>query len=688
MDMDSIKDWMFFKTIVGNFEGMLSYYFTAFSHYSPMFRRASVAMLGALGLCWVGFNLLKAPLDKMRGAAVAMGMTAGAGLLLAPTTNTDAFGDAAGNEASIGGYYSYYVLGTMTSIYRSGIESIWEASKDEAFGTGIGPVKSNLSVAYSKMSEGFAQKFALGEGSRSYVDYQTMCGGTAITLAKTSDEVTALAAVGIGANTLGMTAIEVTQLGQWLNTKYPEKQGMLMDAINGLRRLPGIAIFEAGSFKFKQREGIQFLRDMPPEYNPIIKGPNSYRIPTVDNYRFQLSGVDSASYRPQYETHGSAGSDFSDMMQTGTVQLPSDSYENQEFYPSDCADLYLIASKAMENFRKAVQADPSYENLKGVDAYNAISAGNDIAKAVADAHLKESLDKGWIKQGMQPAVPINPWVALSNTSMSAYDTVRSSYQKWMLGFKIPTMIATMALITVLLVYTFPVFALLSILYGPKILLTFLKLMALPFIVVFVNDLLLTVAANAIAYNNAIDVAINTFSPRGADLSGSMAVRYTDVIIMTAICAIELGIAKLLLWDDVRAATSFALGGDSAEKGGSAILNTATTLATLGKAKALQGGKANAAAASKVAQQAKAAGGGGGTSGMAAGSGGSQGFGWQSHMWHTDSGKAPKGFNPGGSAGGGSGGTGQMLLLPGPSSSNQTKPKDSEGPSINGNKPRP
>lgn len=591
----SLHDWAYFKSIVGNFEGLISYYFVALNHYGPLFRQIGVSLLYSIGLAWIAFATVRAPFDRLKSALIGMASLVGVGFLISPTTDTPSVGAGNGKELSVGGYYAFHIIGSITGIFRSGVASVWEGSLAEAYGGAVGPAKLALGLAYSDKASAFADKFTLGPGRDAFVDYQSLCATTAYNLAQTETERMHLVNVGAGGNTLGLTASDVTSYAQSL-AKHKSGTASLQDQLDLfldqrviLRPTRLINLIEGGRWERSRDKGIALLQKIPDANNPI-DGSKAYKIPTTIHYTSLFGGEVDGDH---FASRSSLGGDFA-KMDNGVTNLPADDENNFTFYPKNCHEMYLVANATMAHFRNAVRDDPEFVDSQVMQSYAALSAGNEIRRGVADEINAKAKANGYTIDFDTKLLD-----TLGETGKSAFDAVATAFQKWVLGFKIPAMVASMALLAVLLLISFPIFAILSIVFGPKILVTYLKLMGLPFLVVLVNDLLLTAAANLIAYENVAKVSVDAFMPNRVDTPTSMAVRYTQVIVFSVLTFAEIAIVKLLLWDDFRSATSFNPGqasSDTTKQGGGMILKAAAVVGTMGKAGVAMGAKQSAATA--------------------------------------------------------------------------------------------
>lgn len=579
MDKD-FAEWMYLKLIVGDFDVLTQYYFSSMAYLAPWMRQAGVGLLYSLGLMWAAFTMIKAPTDRLLSAVGVFGMTFLAGFLCSPTTDTKNLGSASGTELSIGAYYSYFFAGSMTQVFQDVLAASWKNSISEANGGG-GPNKDAIAMAFNDKSAEFAEKFIKGEGKEAVKDYMQLCGSEALKQATTPKQKVMLRSIGVGANTLGMDAMDTTTMVQLAektanrNPDYLTLIGMSMAGYGGASSW-FVARQEAKQVDSQRTEGEEFLRKLPPA-NSKIDGTKGYRIPTKDYYKAVLSDTSDAntSNTDSFKTLSGSSGPFQEMLAKGATTTTAGSEDDYVFYPKNCYDLYKIASETMRSLRQGVKGVPGYEKLDLTAAYASLSTANKVRRAYNDKMTAELKDMG-IDKTMDSTV----LESLGDTIYSSTSKITNIFDKWMLEYGIPVTISTMAMIVALLLTVFPIFALVSVMFGPKVLVSYFKLMAFPFIVVFINNFMLSLSANLITFNKAYAVIPETFMPGSVDSVSSLSSMSAETIIYASICVCEIAIAKFILWDDVRAVTSFnpAAASKAAAGRGASMIGAAISLA--------------------------------------------------------------------------------------------------------------
>lgn len=599
--MDSgFVEWMYLKTIVGNFEGLVQYYFSSMAYLAPWIRQASVSVLYSLGLAWAALCMVKAPVDRLYSALGVFATVALAGFLVSPTTNTENLGSASGTELSIGGYYSYFLAGSITENFQSILAASWKNSITGVNGGG-GPSKDAIALAFADKSSQFADKFLKGEGKEAVKDYYQKCGTEAYLQATTPAQKSMLKSVGIGANTLGMANNEATEVAQQAK-KEANRNADLSNAIMmgsdmnaGFAQLDQ-ALDEAKQVDANRSEAEKFLANLPTA-NSSIDGTKGYRIPTKDYYKATLSSNASAnnSNVDSFKKLSTSSGALANMLPKGLDSTTAGDETDYKFYPKNCYDLYKIASETMSSLREGSRGVAGYENLPMTGQYTSMSASATVRRAIND-----ELNRYFKEQGIDKTVDASLVETLSDYAYDVTTKISNTFDKWMLEYGIPTTISVMAMIVSLLLISFPIFALVSVMFGPKVLASYFKLMAFPFIVVFINNLLLSLSANLIAFNKSYAIIPESFSPGGVDTASALSGMSAETIIYASICVCEVAIAKFILWDDVRAVTGFspAAASQHAVNQGASLISKAVSLAS--------GISGKAAAWTKGAQSAQAA----------------------------------------------------------------------------------
>lgn len=596
----SFVEWVYLKTIVGNFEGLIQYYFSSMAYLAPWIRQASVSILYSLGLAWAALCMFKAPVDRLYSALGVFATVALAGFLVSPTTNTENLGSASGTELSVGAYYSFFLAGSMTEAFQSVVTASWKNSISAANGGG-GPSKDAIALAFADKSAQFADKFLKGEGKEAVKDYYQKCGPEAYKQATTPAQKSMLRSVGIGANTLGMANNEATEVAQRAKkdaNRNPDYSNAWTDGndINAGFAQYDQFVDQAKQVDANRSEAEKFLSNLPVA-NSSIDGTKGYRIPTTNYYKAALSSDANAnnSKVDSFKKVSTSNGALSNMLAKGATSTTPGDETDYMFYPKNCYDLYKVASETMSSLREGSRGVAGYENLPMTGQFSSMSASATVRRAINDEISRQFKDMGIDKN-----VDASFMETLSDYTYDATTKLSNTYDKWMLEYGIPSTISVMAMIVAILLITFPIFALVSVMFGAKVLASYFKLMAFPFIVVFINNLLLSLSANLIAFNKAYAIVPESFNPGSVDTASALSGMSAETIIFASICVCEVAIAKFILWDDVRAVTGFspAAASQNAVSRGASLIGSAISMATgaLGKTASLAKGAQSAQAA--------------------------------------------------------------------------------------------
>lgn len=535
-------EWAFLEKIVGNFTDLYQYYFAYSSYLAAPFRTAAVSIVYSFGLAFAALCFLKAPVDRLLSGVAVIGSTLLAGFLLNSTTNTKYLGESSGTELSYGAYYSFLLTGTVSDYFGGVVRSAWKASLAEQGGASRGPLKDALAIAYANKSTAFAEKFLQGEGKEAVKDYLRYCGPEAMEAAKTPEQIANIRTVGLRANTLGMSSAQASST----------QQNIINKRVRG-RDDYGVTR-ESIQFERRQAEAVKFLKDELPISNSKITGDTGYRIPTESYFRSMIDeegGLDNSS-SANFKRLSTSDPKFAEMTPNGAKHPAPDAETDSYFYPKNCYHLYLVANETMKNLRRGVSGTEQSLELSNSNNYESATSVNIFMKGITDelnrdlqaAGITERKDFGFLEQS-------------ANALKGGFESLSSAVDKFMLRYKIPIVIASMAMLVAILLITFPIFAVASVFAGPRILITYFKLMAFPFIVVLINHLFLVLGANLIAYNKMYETMAQGLNPGAVDIASAFASMSSEIIIYSVLTLCEIVIAKLLLWDDVRAATSFS-----------------------------------------------------------------------------------------------------------------------------------
>lgn len=548
---DEFKEWFYLIQISKNFEGLIFYFFQSASVFAPYIKGAAIPVIVGMGVISLALRLAKSPIDRFKSLVIGATIFAVSSFLLTGTTKTNNLGPASGTELSIGAYYSYYTAGLITQMFNDTIDNSWASVVNEQAGGGPGLLHEALSIAWVDAAEQFADIYIQGEGKDAYVDYHSICAPEALAVAKTTGQTRTLEAIGIGSNTLGMSPAEFTTVSQFAlrnengDSSWSDRLGKFFSME------PGSLVSQESAEIKRRAEAEEILKTGLIEANNAIDGTKGYRIPTSDYYERYFGETVQADSSPTFSRVSGSSDRLSELHPNGQLSQDPSSEQDFYFYPQNCYDLYLVASATMQNFRTGVKNYPAFKDMGYSQAFNSISASRHVRKGLNSQIQEQTREMGHNAEFDSSFVE-----DISDNSADFFKQISSSINKWMLEFQIPATITSMALLVVILIISFPIFAVMSVVLGHHVLTTYLKLMFLPFIVVFIHKFFLIMTTSIIAYSNSYELLIDTRYPGGVDTPAKMAAGNFKVIVFTLITVSEIAIAKFLLWDDVRAITSF------------------------------------------------------------------------------------------------------------------------------------
>lgn len=183
----------------------------------------------------------------------------------------------------------------------------------------------------------------------------------------------------------------------------------------------------------------------------------------------------------------------------------------------------------------------------------------------------------------------------ADSIMTKIQDVGKAFKEWMLTFKVPAMINGCAMLAGMMVVLFPVICVFAVFVNPSILISFVKILSFAFMIPFVNNLCLTMAATLLAMNGELMTGLtsgNIYENYPLLISAGSA----QYIIFMALTAVEIVIAKMLIWDDVKGLSGFNPAGAASGMAatGGAVIGAAVKLGSA--ALSLVGGPAKLAGA--------------------------------------------------------------------------------------------
>lgn len=603
-----IANYDFLKLVDGYFLDIVSHYVNIWQAYHQVFTKAAMDLVMFGGLAWVGVLALKAPVDKLRTAAGAMVIVLLTGMLLQPGTykvgpNNSEVGLAAGAG------YALSIIGGVYALFKSALDSVnKEGANALAFNN-----------AYHVTNAGTVDRYAKSPLAPMMNDYISLCQNAVEQSAGMSEETRKAGwAVGLfGSSGIGQAEAQFTMSKEMLEaiknkdkdlTKYMTSSVPFTMYDESMTVANSEAKIQDGIAK-----GIAMLNNIPDDANPYFSGQyptGGYQLPTQAYWQTALGGKGEGP-----ELDDAVSGTFGDGYQNsayggeGGASLPAD--QKHAFYPKSCAQMYLLVAKGVANYNAAAAAN-GLGGQKTALMRDGMSAQTMMIQQI-NAKIAQDKLKSTSLQNMKPyANQLYPGQetpsllsAVADSTMTGMQDIGMKFREWMLKFKIPAMINGCAMLAGMLIVLFPIICVFAIFISPNILISYVKLLAFSFVVPFINDMCLTMASSLLAMNGELMEGYNAgnYTENWALLISAASAQY---IIFIALTAVEIIIAKMLIWDDVKGLSGFNPGGAAT---GMAATGLAITGAVLKAASmAVGGGKMLAKGGTAIAGGAASAGG--------------------------------------------------------------------------------
>lgn len=574
----SIANYDFLKFVDGNFLDIVSHYINIWQAYHQVFTKVAMDLVMYGGIAWVGVLALKSPVDKLRTAAGAMVIVLMTGMLLQPGNyrvgpNNSEVGLAAGAG------YAVLIVGSIYQLFKSGLDNVNQN----------GAMKLAFNNAYHVTNQGTVERYKNSPLAPMMNDYISLCQNAVEQSAGMTEETRKVGwNVGLfGSSGIGQSEAQFTMSKEMLTAiKNKEKDLTKYMSTEVPFNMYDESMTEANSVNKIQAgvaAGIQMLNAIPDDLNPFFSGTTptgGYQLPTQAYWQTALGGKGEG---PELDdaVNGTFGSDY----QNGCCGegkmgvLPAE--QTHAFYPKNCAQMYLLVAKGVANYNAAASAN-GQGGQKTATMRDGMSAQSLLIQQINAKIAQEKL-KSTSAQNMKPYAnqfyrgQENPSLIsnVADSTMTSLQDIGAKFREWMLKFKIPAMINGCAMLAGMLVVLFPVICVFAVFLAPNILISYVKLLVFAFTVPFINDMCLTMASSLLAMNGELLEGYNAgnYTENWALLISAGSAQY---IIFIALTAVEIIIAKMLIWDDVKGLSGF-------NPGGAASGMAATGLAIVGGA---------------------------------------------------------------------------------------------------------
>jgi hypothetical protein len=552
-----IANYDFLKFVDGNFIDLVSHYVNIWQAYHQVFTKVAMDLVMFGGILWVAVLALKAPADKLKTAAGALVIVLLTGMLLQPGNyKVGPNGSQVGLAAGAG--YTLLIVGNIYTLFKSALDSVnKEGANALAFNN-----------AYSVTNQGTVERYKDSTLFPMMNDYVTKCQG-AVEQYMGSTEQTRKAgwAVGLfGSSSIGQSEADFTSSKEMVEalkdknkdiTNYMQNNVIMFDE----------SMTETNSvnkIRAEIADGVKLLNNIPDLLNPFFTGDvptGGYKLPSKA-YWITAIGKEPGT-GPEFESavDGPFGNAYMNSCCSGGNQGVLGVDDADRFYPKNCAQMFLLVSKGVENFNAAAAATGN-GGQKTATMRDGVSAQNLMMRQIK-AHIAQ---QKLIKSGAQNIKPYanqllkgqeqpDLFTEVADSTMTFMQDIGMGFREWMLKFKIPTMINGCAMLAGMIIVMFPIICVFAVFLSPNTLITFVKLLVLAFTLPFINDMCLTMASSLLAMNGELLNGFNAgnYTENWALLISAASAQY---VIFIALTAVEIIIAKMLIWDDVKGLAGF------------------------------------------------------------------------------------------------------------------------------------
>ncbi|WP_409286799.1 hypothetical protein [Pseudomonas guariconensis] len=573
---DQIDNYGFLQFVNTNFTDLVSHYINMWAAFHQGFTAAAINICLWGGLAWVAVLTLKAPADKLKTAIGALSIVLLTGLLL--QKGTYAVGPA-GTQVGLasGAGWSVRIVGNVYQLFKSSIGAI---AANDAMDLAIGN-------AFHVTNEETLAKFNKSPVRPLYEDYIKKCEPALTSLAGNSEDTRRLGqAIGL----FGSAGINQAEVAKISKENYEKLMAGDKTAAMSLNRIVfggsnpygGYITAKQAKLLDEATKGQQLLAKIPLDANPFDGKSEGYRIPTTNYWQDQMfqKGQPGA---PEYEnvTDGENTMYIYSGYTQGTA-VPQ--HQSSIFYPKNCLQMYMLVTKAVDNWTGAIKETVSVAN-RPAWMRDQLSTQTQMIRRINDKLEQERLMD---KNGNVPTFSALHYKDqevnwgfgdTANEIVNTFQALGAKWKEWFLKFYIPASINGCAMVAGLLVVLFPLICVFAVFISPAMLITYVKILVFLFTVPLLNSLVLTMSATLLALNEEVLNGLNAgdYTENFTVLISASTANY---LIFMGLGVISLIIAKMLIWDDVKSLSAFNPGGAAAGAAmtGAAIVGTAVKVA--------------------------------------------------------------------------------------------------------------
>ncbi|SED38564.1 hypothetical protein SAMN05216178_7033 [Pseudomonas saponiphila] len=627
---DPIANLGLIKALASHFLELTAFYIAQWLPYHTALTNAAAKFVFPAGLVWFAFNAAKLPTDKGRTFLGGAALLAFIAVLLSASSRATAVLPGVTLPANVkmanGSVWSYGIGASVYKLFKSAIDSAAGSDQESR--------QVGLLVAYEMNTAKVGSMWADTPLEELYITYVNNCTRAVMNTATTDSDVKLMGHVGLlGGSGIGwkqsdLELLEAFQAGrsqasdEFYGKGSTVGDNFVADKIlfgwvgrNVIAAGSGVgAAWEAWNVSDTVSEAKAKLKAIPPELDPFDdvsrKYPQGFMVPTEQFWRAKFNATATGDKYFNGATH-----DGGKYLQPELAQAPSsgNASKNHAFYPNTCEEAFEITNLAVAEYRKGWAANPELANRPAeyaeTRALEDLALQNDAMLKRAEA-LRTNDEAQALNSQSQQSVQTGYQETIDET-MDAIITMGEKIFEFLLQYKMPFFLSSMSMLLAGLITTLPIFITMSVFLGTKILISYVKLVAFAFTVVLINDAFLSMGADLIANTNRMQLVytIGNIRDNGALEIASATVK---VVVLISITVIEVIIAKMLIWDDVKGMSGFSPSGGA----GASFLAAAGAIGAVMKFAAPAGRAVGAA--SKIASGSKAASGAMRYSGNAAG----------------------------------------------------------------------
>lgn len=615
--MESV-DLLPLKILSGNLLSLIQFYFLTWSTFHASMREAAIPIIFGGGLVWTAMMAVKFPEDKLKGVVGSFIILTVTGILIAPAKDTSVMfpGNSQGpTPVANGSVWTFKLTGNVYELFRSSTDSVFKNTLEGEASGGISNRTAKHAILYNEAAENVAAELKNSPGFELVTAYMGLCNKAIEDVYNDTGKLAAAHGVGLaGSNLIGVNSSDRSMLSA-IGNGVTGSIGAFYSQLSEKLWRPDLAYGAAATTAQDQvvsayvvdnmvDEGLELLDSIPEHKNPFSGGTKyGFRVPNKDYFdNAKKPGVSTTSDYLDPRTF-QGGKYVHGAIANGSDLAPGQAYM---FYPKTCREAYELSNEVFKALRESTNentlvTDPIYM------AKNNLTALARIGDMANTASIKYMQDLGLEPSEMQVSALEN----ISDNVMGGLIAMSAKVGEFMLRYKIPMMVSVSAMLAAALLVTFPLFAVMSIFLGPQILITFFKLVLFAFLLIYLNDLFVSMAAEVL-YFQEVSGAQGFNTGFTAGMTATQAASTTKAIIFSTLTLVEVAAARLILWDDAKALAGFkpgSIGTDRASSMAKSIGALAFAALTMGKggafvAKAVSA--KSASSASKVASTQMAA----------------------------------------------------------------------------------